>query len=91
MADDWHALSAEAVLRRLDASHLGLSSEEARKRLARVGPKVLYVKGAQERILAACTSHVVDGQVVRYVGVRPNSARPKGVGLRQVRFPPLVG
>jgi len=41
MADDWHALSAEAVLQRLDASHLGLSSEEARKRLARSGPNEL--------------------------------------------------
>jgi len=41
MVDDWHALPAEAVLQRLDASSLGLSSEEARKRLARVGPNEL--------------------------------------------------
>ena len=41
MADDWHALSVEAVLQRLEASDLGLSSEEARKRLARSGPNEL--------------------------------------------------
>ncbi|MGI0148996.1 MAG: cation-translocating P-type ATPase, partial [Thermoplasmata archaeon] len=41
MADDWHALPAEAVLQRLDASPLGLSGDEARERLARVGPNEL--------------------------------------------------
>lgn len=41
MADDWHALPADAVLQRLDTSSLGLSSEEAQKRLARVGPNEL--------------------------------------------------
>ncbi len=41
MAGDWHALRAEAVLQRLGASPLGLSSREARERLARVGPNEL--------------------------------------------------
>src|SRR6266571_6482970 len=41
MAGDWHALRAEAVLQRLDASPLGLSSREAQERLARVGPNEL--------------------------------------------------
>ncbi len=41
MADDWHAIPAEAVLQRLDASPLGLTSREARDRLARVGPNEL--------------------------------------------------
>lgn len=41
MADDWHALSAEAVLQRLDASPLGLNTEEATRRLARFGPNEL--------------------------------------------------
>ncbi len=41
MAGDWHALRAEAVLQRLAASPLGLSSREARERLARVGPNEL--------------------------------------------------
>ena len=41
MTGDWHNLSAEAVLQRLDASPLGLSSKEATTRLARVGPNEL--------------------------------------------------
>ena len=41
MADDWHALSAEAALQRLDTSPLGLTSAEARRRIARYGPNEL--------------------------------------------------
>src|SRR5467141_1795505 len=41
MADDWHAVSAEAVLQRLDASPLGLTSLQARERFQRVGPNEL--------------------------------------------------
>lgn len=41
MADDWHALPAEAVLQRLDASPLGLTSREAQARFERVGPNEL--------------------------------------------------
>jgi Ca2+-transporting ATPase len=41
MADDWHALSAEAALQRLDASPLGLTSTEARRRIERYGPNEL--------------------------------------------------
>jgi len=41
MADDWHALPAEAALQRLDASPLGLSAAVARERLVRYGPNEL--------------------------------------------------
>jgi P-type Ca2+ transporter type 2C len=41
MADDWHSVSAEAVLQRLDASPLGLTSLQARERFQRVGPNEL--------------------------------------------------
>jgi len=41
MADHWHALPAEAVLQRLDASPLGLTTRDARARLERVGPNEL--------------------------------------------------
>jgi P-type Ca2+ transporter type 2C len=41
MPDDSHALSAEAVLQRLETSPIGLSGEEAGKRLARYGPNEL--------------------------------------------------
>ncbi|MBI4415688.1 MAG: cation-translocating P-type ATPase [Euryarchaeota archaeon] len=38
MSESWHALPPEEVLGRLDSGALGLSSEEARARLARHGP-----------------------------------------------------
>src|SRR5437879_9628786 len=41
MADDWHALRAEAVLQRLDSPPLGLTSREAAQRLSRFGPNEL--------------------------------------------------
>lgn len=41
MADDWHALPAEAALQRLDASPLGLTTHEARERFERFGPNEL--------------------------------------------------
>lgn len=41
MADDWHALPAEAVLQKLDSSPLGLTSREAAERLRRIGPNEL--------------------------------------------------
>src|SRR5438552_16480677 len=41
MADDWHALRAEAVLQRLDSAPLGLTSREASGRLSRFGPNEL--------------------------------------------------
>src|SRR5256712_7615588 len=41
MADDWHALRAEAVLQKLDSSPLGLTSREAAQRLSRFGPNEL--------------------------------------------------
>jgi len=43
---------------------LALPEDRRAKRLAAAGPKTLYAKGAPERILAACTNHVVDGQAV---------------------------
>src|SRR3989475_11284047 len=53
MADDWHALRAEAVLQRLDSSPLGLTSREAAQRLSRFGPNELVqtAKGSPLRIL----------------------------------------
>lgn len=42
---------------------LALPEAARLERLAGLGEKRLYVKGAPERILAACTSHVVDGEV----------------------------
>ncbi len=41
MADDWHALPAEAALRRLESAPQGLSPQEAAVRLARYGPNEL--------------------------------------------------
>src|SRR5438309_6069831 len=41
MADDWHSLPADAVLKRLDASPLGLDSQEAARRLSRFGANEL--------------------------------------------------
>src|SRR5438270_10975758 len=41
MADEWHSLPADDVLRRLDASPLGLNASDAARRLARFGPNEL--------------------------------------------------
>src|SRR5216117_4048934 len=41
MADEWHSLPADDVLRRLDASPLGLNASDAARRLARIGPNEL--------------------------------------------------
>src|SRR5213596_3561682 len=41
MADEWHSLPADDVLRRLDASPLGLNGSDAARRLARFGPNEL--------------------------------------------------
>ncbi len=47
-----------------DALHeiLAVSEDRRHLTLADVGAKVLYVKGAPERVLAACTHHLVDGE-----------------------------
>jgi len=63
MADDWHALGAEAVLQRLDASPLGLTSHEAAERLARVGPNEL-VQTARISPLRILVSQFTDVLVV---------------------------
>src|SRR3989442_1271538 len=52
-----HAQMSEPELREI----LALSEAERLRRLAGV-PAVLHVKGAPERILAACSHHVVDGE-----------------------------
>src|SRR5256712_13703649 len=52
-----HAQLSESELREIRA----LSEAERLRRLAGV-PAVLHVKGAPERILAACSHHVVDGE-----------------------------
>ncbi|HEU5283023.1 MAG TPA: cation-transporting P-type ATPase [Burkholderiales bacterium] len=52
---DWHALSAEEALRRLDTRAEGLPIEEARARLARFGPNSLppaRTRGALMRFVA---------------------------------------
>src|SRR5213079_921302 len=41
MADEWHSLPADDVLRRLDASPLGLNASDPARRLARIGPNEL--------------------------------------------------
>jgi P-type Ca2+ transporter type 2C len=40
----WHSLPAEEVLSRLEADEDGLSSQEAKRRLAQHGPNALFVK-----------------------------------------------
>src|SRR2546423_14249594 len=63
MADDWHSLPADAVLRRLDGSPLGLNSQEAARRLARFGPNEL-VHTARVSPLRILLSQFVDVLVV---------------------------
>src|SRR5437870_11887856 len=63
MADDWHALRAEAVLQRLDSSPLGLTSREASQRLARFGPNEL-VQTARVSPLRILRSQLVDLLVI---------------------------
>src|SRR5256885_8516052 len=63
MADDWHSLPADAVLRRLDASPLGLDSQEAARRLARFGPNEL-VQTASVSPLRILLSQFVDVLVI---------------------------
>src|SRR5438046_10264413 len=41
MADEWHSLPADDVLRSLDASPLGVNASDAARRLARIGPNDL--------------------------------------------------
>src|SRR5438445_425241 len=63
MADDWHALRAEAVLQRLDSSPLGLTSREASQRLSRFGPNEL-VQTARVSPLRILLSQFVDVLVI---------------------------
>src|SRR2546425_5166687 len=63
MADDWHALRAEAVLQKLDSSPLGLDSQEAARRLARFGPNEL-VQTARVSPLRILLSQFVDVLVI---------------------------
>src|SRR3989440_4755199 len=63
MADDWHSLPADAVLRRLDASPLGLNSQEAARRLSRFGPNEL-VQTARVSPLRILLSQFVDVLVI---------------------------
>lgn len=53
-----HASVAAETLREI----LAIPEERRHLALAKVGPKVLYVKGAPERVLAKCTHHLVDGE-----------------------------
>src|SRR5207247_9430747 len=63
MADDWHALRAEAVLQKLDSSPLGLTSREAAERRTRFGPNE-RVQPARLRPLRILLSHFVDVLVI---------------------------
>src|SRR5437879_10154859 len=63
MADDWHSLPADAVLKRLDASPLGLDSQEAARRLARFGAKEL-VQTARAKPPRLWLTHVVRARVI---------------------------
>src|SRR5256712_245757 len=63
MADDWHALRAEAVLQKLDSSPLGLTSREAAQRLSRFGPNEL-VQTAKVSPLRILLSQFVDVLVI---------------------------
>src|SRR5439155_262086 len=63
MADDWHALRAEAVLQRLDSAPLGLTSREASGRLSRFGPNEL-VQTARVSPLRILLSQFVDVLVI---------------------------
>src|SRR6266581_3721032 len=79
MAGDWHALRAEAVLQRLAASPLGLSSREARERLARVGPNEL-VQTARISPLRILLSQFTDVLVIVLIAAALISA---ALGLSQ--------
>jgi len=58
MMSTLHApVSAEAL-----KEILAISEDRRHLTLADVGAKVLYVKGAPERVLAVCTHHLVDGE-----------------------------
>src|SRR5881409_1586894 len=63
MADDWHALRAEAVLQKLDSSPLGLTSRQAAERLSRFGPNEL-VQTARVSPLRILLSQFVDVLVI---------------------------
>src|SRR3989475_13160974 len=63
MADHWHSLPADAVLRRFDASPQGLNSQEAARRLARFGPNEL-VQTARVRPLRILLSQFVHVLVI---------------------------
>ncbi len=58
MMSTLHApLSAQAL-----QEILAVSEDRRHLSLAEIGAKMLYVKGAPERVLAACTHHLVDGK-----------------------------
>src|SRR3989441_6333857 len=63
MADDWHALRAEAVLQKLDSSPLGLTSREVSQRLSLFGPNEL-VQTAKVSPLRSLLSQFVDVLVI---------------------------
>src|SRR5437667_2884820 len=62
MADEWHSLPADDVLRRLDASPLGLNASDAARRLARRAPNEVG-RTARIRPWRVLLSRFVDGRV----------------------------
>ena len=58
MMSTLHAPVSAEALREI----LAVSEDRRHLTLAELGAKVLYVKGAPERVLAACTHHLVDGE-----------------------------
>ena len=58
MMSTLHAPVSAEALREI----LAVSEDRRHLTLAELGAKVLYVKGAPERVLASCTHHLVDGE-----------------------------
>src|SRR3989454_317670 len=90
MADDWHALRAEAVLQKLDSSPLGLTSREAAQRLSRFGPNEL-VQTARVSPLRILLSQFVDVVVIAAGDRIPADARLLEVASLRLNEASLTG
>src|SRR5207244_3887674 len=90
MADDWHALRAEAVLQKLDSSPLGLTSRQAAERLSRFGPNEL-VQTARVSPLRILLSQFVDVLVLAAGDRSPADARLLEVASLRVNEASLTG
>ena len=88
MADEWHSLPADDVLRRLDASPLGLNASDAARRLARFGPNEL-VRTARISPWRILLAQFVDVLVIVLIifgaGRLPEIGEGIGKGIRNFR------